>query len=57
MDICKYIVLFQKGKKKHQVIVKAAGIVPAIELAIHKHIAQYTDGLGYEIISAQKLDN
>lgn len=53
----KYVVLFQKGKKKHQVIVKATGIVPAIELAIHKHITQYTDGLCYEIVSAQKIEN
>lgn len=56
MDI-KYIVLFQKGNKKHRVIVKATGIIPAIELAIRKHIAQYINGLEYEIISAQKLDN
>ena len=51
----KYTVKFQKGNKIHKVTVSAQGIVPAIEEAVHKHFNKYTDALGYEIISAEKI--
>lgn len=50
-----YKVKFQKGNKLHTVTVKATGICPAIEEAVHKHFMKYTDGLCYEIISAEKV--
>jgi len=51
----KYIVKFQKGNKIHAVKVTAQGLIPAIENAISKHFQKYTDALGYEIISAEKI--
>ena len=50
----KYEVIFTKGNKIHKIKVKATGIVPAIEEAVHKHIMNYKDGLGYEITGANK---
>ena len=48
-----YEVIFAKGKKRHIVRVKEAGIIPAIDAAVHKHLTRYTNALEFEIVGAQ----